>query len=320
MTTKCGAKAIIWLRGARAFWDEVFLAALSPKKFDAQRSDRALGKDVERRWKDHTLSVWCLVYERDDKKRYEADLKAGKASNTTPAPTKPDFVVFLDPSLSVDWIMDGTPGNQAMAIISEAEAVAAVDCGFLRRSQLQEFRSQVAHAMVCALQDETDKARYLLEQAKHYLSKRTVEQSRVWTLGSLLAIAALALAGVSIWKDSCFFRGIDAKIWASIFGGLCGGFASMAAATAKGTWDAAAGPFLHFLEVLMRACLGAIFGVIATMLALSSFGPKPFQELASDWRGCVVIAFAAGLFEKTVPRILSQYSKPEPTPAARKKK
>ncbi len=309
MLKKRCARGIIYLRDFRACLIYAFLTIFSPRKLEALRSDKALARDVQRRWNGHSITVWCLVYERDDWMRFRAAQPDILEGLEAPDPTKGDFIVFLDSGFSIDWVTDQGTDPQAASLIASAEALAAADCDFLKQSKLLEFRLQVAQAIVCALQGEIEEGQKLLNQAKGYLAKRTVEQSREWTLLSLLLVGSIIATAASFWGKFAFVNGLSVTASTSMIGGFSGAFASMAARTGKGSWDAAAGFLLHFLEVTMRLLVGSVFGLVATSLAASSFGPEPFQTLIKSWEGCVVIAFGAGLFEHSIPRILSHYSR-----------
>lgn len=301
--TTC-AETLIKLRDTREALVAAWLTIFAPRKLAALRNNKALALEVQERWHKHSIDVWCLVYEQDNR-----DELVEKESKSQDASLKIDFVVFIDPAYSIDWIADGDLDPAAVSFISKAESIAAIDCDFLSSPKLLEYRVQIAHAIVCALQGQIEEADKLLAQAQSYLAKRTIERSREWTLCSLLMLSSLTVVACTFWGTSW----IQTENWLTIpipltFGFL-GAFASIAARTGKQSWDAASGCLLHFLEVAMRLSVGAIFGLVATNLASSTFGPEPIQTLIKTWQGSSVVAFSAGLFEKTIPRILSQYSR-----------
>ena len=301
-------KFLLKLRDCREWIVAAFLTVFAPRKLAALRCDRLLASDVERRW-DHSIKVWQLIYERDDWKRYRAAKEAKPDDANLVEPDEDDFLVFIDPGYAVDWVTDGNPDKAARALMARAEAIGSVDCGFLRASKLLEFRCQIAQVIVCALHGEIKEGGKLLAEAQQYLAKRTVERSREWTLISLISIAVVVVGSILIWQRQQLGSWIENSCNSSLIGGFVGAFASVAVRTGKEKWDAAAGGWLHFLEVVMRLLIGVIFGAVAITISLSSFGPKPMQELVANWHGCLVVAFTAGFFERSVPRMISKYAR-----------
>ncbi|MES2659488.1 MAG: hypothetical protein V4689_12790 [Verrucomicrobiota bacterium] len=225
-----------------------------------------------------------------------------------------DFLVFLDPHLEVDWTSDFEPPPDSAKLIASAEACAAVDCDFLANQSLIGYRLQIGQVIVCALQGQICEGQRLLVEATEYLNKRVVERSRQWTLYALLIFGLTAffvtLYAVGGFADlptpGPFLGGLE--------GGFLGAFISVAAKTGRAECDAAAGRILHFLEVLMRLAIGLIFGGVAVGLANSSLGPEPLKLLASSPQGILILAFASGLFQQSVPKMLSEYTPLKPPP------
>lgn len=301
-------KLLLKLRDCREWIVAAFLTVFAPRKLAALRCDHLLASDVERRW-GHSIKVWQLIYERDDWKRYRAAKKAKPDDADLVEPDEDDFLVFIDPGYAVDWVTVGNPDKTARALMARAEAIGTVDCGFLKAPKLLEFRSQIAQVIVCALHGEIEAGEKLLAEAQQYLAKRTVERSREWTLISLISIAVVVVVSISTWQGQQLGQWIENSFNSSLIGGFVGAFASIAVRTGKEKWDAAAGGWLHFLEVIMRLLIGVVFGSIATSISATSFGPKPMQELVETWNGCLVVAFTAGFFERSVPRIISKYGR-----------
>lgn len=219
-----------------------------------------------------------------------------------------DFLVFLDPHLEIDWTCDFDPPDDAKKLIASAEASAAVDCDFLAKQSLIGYRLQLGQVIVCALQGQFCEGQRLLAEATIYLNKRVVERSRQWTLYALLIfgltalfLTAYAVGGISeLQTPGPFLGGLE--------GGFLGAFISVAAKTGRAECDAAAGWVIHFLEVLMRLAIGLVFGGVAVGLANSSMGPEPLKLLTASPEGILILSFASGLFQQSVPRMLSEYT------------
>ena len=295
--------SLLYLRGIREWTKVAYWTLFSPRKLEALNYDRQLARDVEQRWNGHKINVFNLVYERDTHKR--AKLKG----NPPPAGDDDDFVVFLGPSLEVDFITVKDPSPDGAKLIAQAEAAAAVDCESLSPGKLLAYRLQMAQVIVCALRDQEPVGKKLLTEASSYLNKRILERSREWTLVSLLICGLVVFLASLLSAGSIAVLVTSSKLLAPLQGGFLGSFVSMAVTTGKSKCDAAAGFKLHFLEVLMRLAIGVIFGGIAIGLAGSSFGPEPMKTLVATVEGCLVLSFGAGLFEQAVPSILSKYSR-----------
>ena len=147
------------LRLARECVVASFLTVVAPQKLEARKYDKELARNVEQRWNSHKINVYCLVYERDTFRRAKFE------GRPKPQGDDNDFVVFLGPSLEVDFVTVKDPSSEGARLIAQAEAVAAVDCESLSESKLFSFRFQIAEVIVCALRDEEAIGKSLLKEA-----------------------------------------------------------------------------------------------------------------------------------------------------------
>jgi hypothetical protein len=100
-------------------------------------------------------------------------------------------------------------------------------------------------------------------------------------------------------------------LWTAIQGGIIGAYLSLVQRAGRGEWDAAAGRGLHNIEVLTKLFAGGILGGLAFALTRSVHAPSWVKEITPDGYSALIFGVVAGLFERTIPRIISTYVNPE---------
>ena len=272
------------------------LAWASPRTLETEDSRQTLNNELKEHWKPQTIEVYELVLE--DWKRPTANEKDDS------------FIVFIDPELDLDWINQGeltSDGQKAFAI---ANSIDARRCKHLPREQILELKRLVGHAMANAIIGQIEASHKLSTEAAQFLKDRTVERSRCWTLTAAhLLIVLFSVAILSYYEESHINPStIPVFLPIAIEGGAIGAYLSLVQRTGRGEWDAAAGKFLHCIEVFTKLFAGCVLGATSFFLARSALAPPPVKEFASEINSVLVFGIAAGLCERLIPKMISNYS------------
>jgi hypothetical protein len=277
-----------------------------PQTLASEKARGELNTVLKQHWSPQPIEVYELILEH-----WEPILDVGL---TQGAPVKDDrFIVFIDPEFDVDWISNGPEDAETSKYISAAESIGARRCKHLPNEQILEFRRLIGQAIVDAITGNYQQSAQLSGEAAQFLRDRTVERSRSWTLTAsafVLLGASAALFLIHNWltepprhpaTDLVLLR------WA-IQGGTIGAYLSVIRRAGRGEWDAAAGRFLHFLEVVTKLFAGCVLGIIAFALSRSVNAPLSLRNVAPDVYSSFVLGVAAGLFEQLIPNMISVYA------------
>lgn len=284
-----------WLR-------ECLLAWMSPSSFEQERERERLSQEIQARWPRHNLCVHELIRESGD----ESD-----PGHDGPTADK-RFIVFVDATLDLDWVADFPLSKTTEKGIAVAEAINARRCKHLPREQVLEFRRLSGQAIVQALRDNDRLSRQLANEAGQFLKDRTVERSRIWTLGFALLLLVLFVAMTATTAELLYPFGqpwlhSPSAMLTAIHGGVVGAFLSLVQSAARAERDAAAGRWLHFLEAFTKFTAGSLLGLIALVLTLSEQTIPTLRDVGNDTPSLFLLAVAAGLFERLIPKIISTY-------------
>ncbi len=290
--------SIVTLRNQlRRFFQEIF----APQKFLAESAREKLNIQLQKRWDPHQIFVYELIRENRD------DESAPQKKSQTP-----EYIVFIDIELDVDWIADGELTPEAQQAVSFAESVSAKRCEHLPKSQILEFKRLIGQAIVNGLQGAPLCCRELAGEASRFLRERTIERSRIWTLVSAHFLALLfsfvLAASWALVTMNFFDSGAASLLWSAVQGGLLGAYLSILQKTSRGERDAAAGVELHLIEVVTKLSAGGILGGIAFVFSQSVHAPPSLRAIAPDALSLFLFGVAAGMFERVIPRMVSAYS------------
>jgi hypothetical protein len=282
----------------RAKIRRMLLGVFSPKTLDSERRRAELNAALQPHWAEDNIEVYELI--REDWEDTQIDPTA-KARN---------MIVFIDQDMDVDWIAEVPP--KAARCVSLAESIAAQKCDHLGRGHLLHFRRLIGQSIVIAIKGDVEQGCLLARQAARFLEDRTIELSRRWILfdahvlviGLSLALAALA---------GCLFEYLfinhqrSTFAWLAIQGGLVGAYLSIVQNAGNGHRDASAGPEAHLLEVFTKLSVGAVLGGCAFAITHSVHAPPSLKLITPDGYSTFLLGVAAGLGERLVPKIISEY-------------
>jgi hypothetical protein len=235
----------------------------------------------------------------------------------------PDFIVFIDHELDLDW--DTSPelnhsleerGNDTKAhhykVLTQAAVVETMPSDGLNNEMKLRFKRLVGEAIVCCLEMQYENALNTLGFAREYLRDRTQETSRFWYLSSSMMWALpFGFVAGGFWMERSALTSFlgDKAFWLIIAScaGAIGALLSVMSRTGKLAFDSASGFRLHCLEALSRISVGALAGGLVG-LAIQS---KLFLSLLSvDSQTHVVMmiaAFVAGAGERLAPSIIAEF-------------
>lgn len=197
-------------------------------------------------------------------------------------------------------------------VIALAAVLEARPCADLPEAFQKEFRILIGEAMVSAFDRAYDTADMLLDEAKLYITARSLELSRYWLVfASLGAACPLIIVGVLLWlfRSSIMpFLGAD-FFWlliAGCLGGL-GALFSVLIRSGSASSDCASGRRLHNLEGSTRILTGAIAGVFVVMAFRSGvIIPELLKNAGSNYF-TLVLAIAAGSGERLAGSIMEKF-------------
>ncbi len=172
----------------------------------------------------------------------------------------------------------------------------------------------IGHAIVAAIRGGLKESRELSDKASEFLTERTIERSRVWTLmfahmAVPLIASMLGLIFVALHSDDSrrFLAMGESYLWVAMFGGLLGGYLSLVQKAGRGEWDAAAGRGAHATEVFTKLAAAVLLGAIAFAITQSTRVANPVAATPDPY-SIFLFSFGAGFFERLIPKIVSTYS------------
>jgi hypothetical protein len=288
----------------RSKFRELLLGWFNPEKLNAERTRAKVSKTLQNHWGADDIQVFELIRENWEEKRSAGELQSEDGRQ---------YAVFIDSELDVDWITKGElPANISHAI-TRADAVGGTHSKHLPREQRLEFKRIVAHSIVAAIRGGLEESRELTQKAEGFLKERTIERSRTWTLCfSHLAVLLLATVLVLLFFRFGSFAKPDVTavitgLMLATSGGLLGAYLSIIQKAGRGEWDAAAGKLAHVIEVATKLVAGIVLGGIAFAITQSTHAPGPIAATAPDHYSTFLFGFAAGFFERLIPKIVSSY-------------
>lgn len=275
---------------------------VNPSKLADETRRSKLTTTIQNHWQIKDADVYELIRETWD------DCTAPTGSEEAPAEFQ--FAVFIDSELDIDWCTKGDLADEISQAVTHAEAIGAKRCKHLPTDQILEFKRMIGHAIVAAIRGGVQDARKLQEEAATYLRERTAERSRQWTLISA-HIVFVSLFVIFLLIPPAF--GSDPRtaeitgLWLGTAGGLLGAYLSIIQKAGRGEWDAAAGFALHCLEVFTKLAAGCLLGALAFAITRSARAPAPIASITPDQYSMFLFGFAAGFFERLIPKIISSY-------------
>jgi hypothetical protein len=284
-----------WSSNVRREIRRTILAWLKPSLLEEEISRDRLNTIFRERWEIEDCGIYEMVQER-----YSAPEDPGR----------PNFIVWLDMQLDVDWVYKGDLADEANELVTSAEAVQARRCKHLPIEQIVEFKRIVGHAVVSGLQGSNPAAEKLIKEAERFLKDRTVERSRIWTLLNahfiFVLLVLIVLAIVQLGGNQLSGAGPGLLVTAS--GGLLGSYLSVIQNANKGKWDAAAGMAAHCTEVATKLVAGLFTGAVVFVLSRSVHAPESIKALTTDYYSQFILGLVSGFSERLIPKVVTHYS------------
>lgn len=267
------------------------LSWLRPDVLAKEQRRLEMASAVQKHWKDNgPIHLYELIREEwDDREEEGVDEDSF-------------YVVFIDEDIAIDWITEKKLSPEQSDAISHAESIGAKECKYLPKERQLEFRRLLGQAIVCAIDGNLEDSRRTADSALLSLMERTIERSRQWTLQWTHIFLCIAISTFCRYQ-SC---PADFLSWA-IFGGIVGAFLSIVQKAGKGKWNAAAGQWVHVVEVFSKIVSGGVLGGIAFAVVRSPLCPKLLETDPETVYMFFLVGVMAGLFERLIPRILSSY-------------
>jgi hypothetical protein len=238
------------------------------------------------------------------------DENLGKTVDTLIANT-PDYVVYLDEDLYVEWAfritMDLLP--DVNAVLNNVSKLEAVSVSHLSEEQVRSFRRMLGEGVARALDGEAEQASEILAVAEQWIGKRNSEAARRWYLTSA-TIAALcsAIGGGLVWLFrepliAAHGRNALEVLLGTSTGGL-GAFLFLISRTRKLNIDSSAGRQIHYFEGALRVIAGVI-GAFLVALSVKAELLLGFVQTSDNSLPVIcVLCMAAGWSERLVPSII----------------
>lgn len=285
------AKSLQFREDLRQF----ILGWISPETLASEKARADLNNELKEHWKPRTIEAYELILEN-----WEPDRSTENEW----------FVVFIDIDLDVDWINNGKTDAESDRCISLAESIGAQRCNHLPRDQVLEFKRLVGQSIVNGINGEAKQACKLAETAAQFLKDRTVERSRSWTLVSAHYFFFLFSAILIYLYENGVLPKIEDSLlpWLAVQGGIVGAYLSVIQKAGRGEWDAAAGRYIHYIEVFTKLFAGSILGGLALVLSRSVHAPASVKAITPDGYSIFAFGVAAGWLERLIPKMISHYS------------
>lgn len=271
----------------------------------ALRAELLCRKNIQKRWDPDVINFKWIIRES-----YPAVLRAG-----TPATAQselPNYIVFIDSDLNLVWISRNVQSTESIACISRIAAINSTPCNHLWKSQQLSFRKMIGEAIVAALNGNLEAAAELGQRAEKFLSDRTAECSRKWTLRfSSLSLLGFIIAYYFYIRPNLGDSNGQAFYGYAFFGGICGAYLSIVRKAGKERLDSASGWGIHLLLVLTKMVTGGGFGIISYMfLSCPTICPPLLTELGKSTMGIALLGFISGFCEYFIPNIISKQIPP----------
>jgi hypothetical protein len=223
-----------------------------------------------------------------------------------------ECLVYVDEHFTLQWYWSDLPAESASIFKRAAELEARSQ--FLRhRKTLDDLLSAVrligeGVAELLSTKDNSY-ADATLDTADKFISQRSREVSRGWYFGPLLGfflVSTVALLLLYAWDPGL----TKATILACTIAGGMGAFISRALASDSVPIAATAGRTLHWIEAVLRWCIGLTAGLAIWLLVSGNIAGSFLNGNGSEKMNTfalVVIALLAGASERLLPSLIQTF-------------
>jgi hypothetical protein len=232
----------------------------------------------------------------------------------------PQFFVFLDEDLYVQWLtagdFDTTPAGEILNRVSYLETVSTTHFSGIpsEKKELAEFRRLLGECVARAFDNNLESAKALLNETETLLLERSVQRARQWYLIAALIATLGPVAGVTVlWYCRDSFRhtlgspGFEVALCA-LLGGV-GALVSTIISVRRINLNASFGPHLHYIEGVARiatGCVGASLVTLAIKGNLLLGSVNTISDPSAKLSCLCTLGLVAGVSERIVPNFIKR--------------
>ncbi len=231
---------------------------------------------------------------------------------------RPDYIVYLDNDLYVQWKLPGRDVDSctphAHEILNEVGLLETLSVPLRNTTNLMQVRRLLAEAVARIFSGgpESEKAaRKLLLDARIYLNDRKAEMARIWMLSAAGVFALLAmLAMLVVWLnrvalEQWFTPQIIETVYGAALGAL-GAFMSLLMRSARIQVAAGAGRTIHYVEALSRVAIGAVGAVLVVLAVRANLLLGIANSAGGDSSLLYLLCLVSGVSESLMPGLIAQ--------------
>jgi hypothetical protein len=220
-------------------------------------------------------------------------------------------IVYIDEQFALQWYWNLSLRPESATIFNRVADLEA-RAQFLRHQKNEEDRLSAIRLIgegVFELFSTQDPAyaTAALDTADKFISQRSREVSRGWYFGPFLGFFVVSMIALLLlyFLDPTLSK---TAIFACIFAGGIGAFVSRALDTNNTPIAATAGKTLHWIEAILRWCIGLIAGLVIWFLVTGNIAASFLNTSgAQNTFALVSIALLAGASERLLPSLLRSF-------------
>ncbi len=235
------------------------------------------------------------------------------------------YIVFVDYEGDLDWRRDDkaeafTKNGQYDCHVSEVQnEVSALEPLVRNWPKDVKFSAKriLGEALARVFRCDRDNALQALAKAKKFITNKSREVSRYWTLQACTGAAALAavFGVVAVWQSATLtaaFGQTPYLLFLAACAGAIGALLSVILRLGKLSFDASAERRLHFAEGVTRILAGGISGIlVGALVKLGVFLPV-FSQSGLTITAVCAAALIAGASERLAPTIIAKAESTDP--------
>ena len=206
-------------------------------------------------------------------------------------------IVFLDALDELDWLTSYDLENDQMKLLNKITYLQCLPYKQFSIEDQKAFLRMVGNGIVAAIKKDDNGVEKCRKQAFAFHKKTSIEVNRSWTV----AFSLLLLLFISIYY--CLLRqwNMDNDFILAGYFGVLGTFVSIFYRNSRIFNYTASDLCTLFIETLARFVVGAISGVLFSMIADHVVDSEKITPVIT------IASFAAGFSEKIIPGIVSKY-------------
>jgi hypothetical protein len=220
-------------------------------------------------------------------------------------------IVYIDEQLTLQWYWRLPLPLESATIFNRAADLEA-RAQFLRHQKQEEDLLSAIRLIgegVFELFSTGDPtyANAAMDTADKFISQRSREVSRGWYFGPFLGFFLISIIALLLlyFLDPTLSK---TAIFACIFAGGVGAFVSRALASDNTPIAATAGKTLHWIEAILRWCIGLTAGLVIWLLVTGNIAVSFLNASgAPNTFALVSIALLAGASERLLPSLLRSF-------------